>query len=260
MPTSRPSMSSSAPPELPGLMDASVWTKSKSVRSPALKFRCTAETTPVVTVCERPNGLPIAMTVSPVRRSSERPIVDERQPLLRLELQHGEVGGRIGPHHLRDELAPVEQAHPEAGAALDDVVVREDVAVGRDDDARAERGDRVALAVARALEEVAEEELRHGAPPRRHPDADELLGGDVHDRAAHLLHRLRRRACAGSATAARRGGGGRSVGRRRPGRRGRPRARARRGSRGARARLGAQGVSPPAAGVSGSSSTSSRSS
>jgi hypothetical protein len=75
MPTSRPSMSSSAPPELPGLIDASVCTKSKSIRSPALKFRCTAETTPVVTVCERPNGLPIAMSVSPGRRSSERPIV-----------------------------------------------------------------------------------------------------------------------------------------------------------------------------------------
>jgi hypothetical protein len=74
-PTSRPSMSRSAPPEFPGLIDASVWTKSKSVRSPALKLRFTAETTPVVTVCERPKGFPMAITVSPMRRSSERPIV-----------------------------------------------------------------------------------------------------------------------------------------------------------------------------------------
>ena len=72
-PTSRPPRSSSGPPELPGLMEASVWMKSKRVRSPALKLRCTAETTPVVTVWARPKGLPMAITVSPMRRSSERP-------------------------------------------------------------------------------------------------------------------------------------------------------------------------------------------
>ncbi len=72
-PMSCPSMLRSGPPELPGLIDASVWMKSKSVRSPALKLRCTAETTPVVTVFASPNGLPMAMTVSPMRRSSERP-------------------------------------------------------------------------------------------------------------------------------------------------------------------------------------------
>ncbi len=74
MPMSRPSMSSSGPPELPGLMEASVWTKSKRVRSPALKLRCSAETTPVVTVLARPKGLPMAMTVSPISSSSERPM------------------------------------------------------------------------------------------------------------------------------------------------------------------------------------------
>ena len=132
------------PPELPGLMEASVWTKSKRVRSPALKFRCTAETTPVVTVCERPNGFPMAITVSPMRRPSERPSRREGELLLRVELQDGEVGGRIGPDHLGEELAPVEEPDPEAGAALHHVVVREDVPVGRDDDARAERGDLVA--------------------------------------------------------------------------------------------------------------------
>jgi hypothetical protein len=54
-------------------MEASVWMKSNRVRSPALKLRCTAETTPVVTVWARPKGFPMAMTVSPMRRSSERP-------------------------------------------------------------------------------------------------------------------------------------------------------------------------------------------
>ena len=75
MPMSRPSMSRSGPPELPGLIEASVCRKSKSRRSPAGKLRCTAETTPVVTVWERPKGLPMAITVSPMRSSSERPMV-----------------------------------------------------------------------------------------------------------------------------------------------------------------------------------------
>ena len=66
-------MFSSGPPELPGLIDASVWMKSVYVRPPVRSDRFTALTTPVVTVCDKPNGLPIAMTVSPIMRSSELP-------------------------------------------------------------------------------------------------------------------------------------------------------------------------------------------
>ena len=55
MPTTRPARSTSGPPELPGLMAASVWITSVYVRTP--KFgsstsitRSSAETIPVVTV------------------------------------------------------------------------------------------------------------------------------------------------------------------------------------------------------------------
>ena len=85
-------------------------------------------------------------------------------------------------------LAAVEQAHAEPGAALDHVVVREHVAVGRDDHARAERRHGVATPVAGALEELAEE-VAHRAGRGRHADADQLLRRDVHDRAAHALDR-----------------------------------------------------------------------
>ena len=70
MPTRRPSMPTSAPPELPGLMAASVWMKKRKSAMPTV-VRATAETIPLVTVCPTPNGLPIASTRSPTSRSSE---------------------------------------------------------------------------------------------------------------------------------------------------------------------------------------------
>ena len=50
-------------------------------------MRPSAETTPTVTVFCRPNGLPMAITVSPIIRSSERP--------------NGTVGHGPGPLSLR---------------------------------------------------------------------------------------------------------------------------------------------------------------
>ena len=67
MPTSSPRMFTSAPPELPGLIDASVWMKSSmGLGAPALRARGMdlprALTMPEVTVCVRPKGLPMAST------------------------------------------------------------------------------------------------------------------------------------------------------------------------------------------------------
>ncbi len=61
----------SGPPELPGLMAASVWMyESKE----ALKiFRPFDETTPTVTVWSKCSGLPMAQTQSPTRKRSESP-------------------------------------------------------------------------------------------------------------------------------------------------------------------------------------------
>src|SRR5438552_2941307 len=71
MPTTRPSWSTSGPPELPGLIDASVWMKSSY--GPAPRKRPFALTMPAVAVWVRPNGLPIASTQSPTLRLSESP-------------------------------------------------------------------------------------------------------------------------------------------------------------------------------------------
>ena len=67
-PITWPVASSSGPPELPGLIAASVWMTS-SIAKPlgAVMRRCSADTTPVVSVRSRPNGLPIATVGSPTR-------------------------------------------------------------------------------------------------------------------------------------------------------------------------------------------------
>ena len=69
MPTSSPRRFTSAPPELPGLIEASVWMKFwKPLPRPE---RPSAETMPEVAVCPRPNGSPTATTKSPTRSWEE---------------------------------------------------------------------------------------------------------------------------------------------------------------------------------------------
>ena len=84
MPITWPAESTSAPPELPELMAASVWMMLVSVSvapdalSPACTVRPVAETIPDVTVgvpADRPRALPTAMTASPTWSWSESPNV-----------------------------------------------------------------------------------------------------------------------------------------------------------------------------------------
>ena len=94
MPMTRPVASSSGPPELPGLIAASVW-MTLSIVKPlgALIWRCSAETTPVVSVRSRPNGLPIAIVGSPTCRPFEEPSAQRLQvDALGVDLQQREVG------------------------------------------------------------------------------------------------------------------------------------------------------------------------
>jgi hypothetical protein len=73
-PIKRPAESKSGPPELPGLMAASVWITSR-MGMPLADWisRPSAEMMPVVSVWSKPNGLPMASTVCPTLRSAEVP-------------------------------------------------------------------------------------------------------------------------------------------------------------------------------------------
>src|SRR4051812_17211980 len=75
MPITWPDASSSGPPELPGLMAASVWT-APGIEKPlgASISRPRADTMPVVTVPERPKGEPMAIAASPGRSDLDEAI------------------------------------------------------------------------------------------------------------------------------------------------------------------------------------------
>src|SRR5919201_127287 len=73
-PITRPLESSSGPPELPGLIAASVW-MALEIGKPLgdVIVRPSEETTPTVTVPARPNGEPMAMAWSPGAIALESP-------------------------------------------------------------------------------------------------------------------------------------------------------------------------------------------
>ena len=71
-PMTSPLRFTSGPPELPGLMEASVWMKFSYVAMPTSE-RPVALMTPTVTVWSSPKGFPMAMAHSPTRSASELP-------------------------------------------------------------------------------------------------------------------------------------------------------------------------------------------
>jgi len=74
-PISSPFEFKRGPPELPGLIEASVWITPCIFRPlTAVISRCRALTIPVVRVWSNPNGLPIAKTFWPTNRLLDVPI------------------------------------------------------------------------------------------------------------------------------------------------------------------------------------------
>ena len=96
MPTTLPSASSSGPPELPGLIAASVWMRLLRCWSPSVVIeRPLAETMPLVTEFEYvPSGLPMATTSWPTLSASESPRRG-RGRSGRVDLDDREVGQRV---------------------------------------------------------------------------------------------------------------------------------------------------------------------
>ena len=128
IPTSAPSRVTRAPPELPGLIAASVWMNDRS-EPPSGVLRATAETMPLVTVWPMPNGLPIASTRSPTSSRSESPSGSVGSAV-GLDVQEREVGGLVGADQLGPELAPIGQHHHDLVGILDHVVIGDDQTVG----------------------------------------------------------------------------------------------------------------------------------
>ena len=175
MPMTSPRTFSSGPPELPGLIAASVCSISFVRPGTGRIGRASAETTPTVTVWLRPNGAPMAMTQSPgaIRLESPR-VATDSSPIGPLDqLEQGAVGQAIAAEHAR--LVPflvVEELHLDARRVLHHVVVGQDQPRAVDDEAGAgrRRPGRFLLVVlfrplpvgGRAVEEAAEELLAAG--------------------------------------------------------------------------------------------------
>ena len=136
-PTTCEVLVTSGPPELPGLSAASVWIRFSSRRTVrARSERPSALTTPAVTVCWKPNGLPIAITSWPGRKRGR--IAERRRDQIRRgDAQHGEIRVRIVTDEVRHEIPTVRQRHADRFAPCDDVTVGENQAVGREDESRA---------------------------------------------------------------------------------------------------------------------------
>ena len=102
MPMTWPPESSSGPPELPGLMAASVWIRLFScseldvIESPATIWRPRPEITPVVTVFSNsPSGLPMAIASCPGLSSELEPMETVGRPLLSTLMMARSVSGSI---------------------------------------------------------------------------------------------------------------------------------------------------------------------
>jgi hypothetical protein len=97
MPITRPARSTSGPPELPGLMAASVWMKSATaycVPSSSLsELRSLADTMPLVTVERRPSGLPMATTGWPTCTWRSSPSVAVGSPVASILMSATSVVG-----------------------------------------------------------------------------------------------------------------------------------------------------------------------
>ena len=143
MPITAPVESTSGPPELPGLIAASVWMASITASAPespasSRTGRSSALTMPWVTVPTRPSGEPMAITRVADGEPRRRP--DRRHHGVRdVDLDDGQVRLRVAADDARGSARAVGEdgVQPAAGAdrgRRDDVVVGEHVAVALDHD------------------------------------------------------------------------------------------------------------------------------
>ncbi len=115
MPITAPVASTSAPPDEPGEIGASVWIMSKRIPSLPGTWRPSALTTPTVTVGPpaSPSGSPMAMASCPALRWVAVPS-GAAAALTAVDLDDGDVGVGVGADELGGQLATVGQDDGEA--------------------------------------------------------------------------------------------------------------------------------------------------
>ena len=138
MPMTLPFESTSGPPELPGLIAASVWMALNSVSLPTSTTRSRPEMMPVVTVAplpsDRPSALPMATTESPTWSWSESPSSRVGRPVLST-FTTARSRRVSAPTTLPVSASAVGEVHHHLVLPFDDVRVRDDHAARVDDEA-----------------------------------------------------------------------------------------------------------------------------
>ena len=177
MPSRLPLTSTSAPPELPGLMAASVWMKFSKVLMPELVAAERADDA-------RGHGLADAERVADRQHRRRRPAARRRRrrrstgSLSSVDLQHGEVGLGVGADHLaRAALRPSLSSDLDVVGAFDHVVVGQQVAVA----ARRSRPSRGRPAARRSARRSPKKKRNHGSSACG-LRAARLAGGDADHR------------------------------------------------------------------------------
>src|SRR6266480_1519217 len=193
MPITWPERSTSGPPELPGLMAASVC-KNLWNCCP-MPLRSLALMMPAVTVACSPKGLPIAKTQSPTCTPSELPSFATGSSLLASILITADNLGGI-PSGLASQL------DLDFCGLLDDVIVREDVAALVHDNARAQAAVRLRGTIRPAVEESVEEILHRIVLVVRLRTSlagllflQNLRSGDVDHRGLNFVYDARKSIC-----------------------------------------------------------------
>ena len=196
MPITWPSRLTSGPPELPGLIEASVCRKSVNETRPSpppdgAAARREHAGGHRVGEAERVADRDHRLAHHQVARAPER----RRGEPLAGYLEHREVGVAIGAQNLRFELAAVAHGDEDPRRPFDDVIVGDDETGAVDDQARAQR-----LAGARAAGVSPAEE--------RVDLAHDRFGGDVHHRRRDAFDRHHHRRAPRRASLRRKRAGG----------------------------------------------------
>ena len=133
-----PSRLNSGPPELPGFTAASVWMKvTNECRCHPAADAPMALTTPAVTLFSKPNGEPMAITHWPGRSCAGIAEAHRRQAGGG-DLDQRHVAALVDADDLGHELAPVGELDRHFRGIGDHVRIGEHVAVGTDDEPRAD--------------------------------------------------------------------------------------------------------------------------
>ena len=184
MPTRWPVASTSAPPELPGLIAASVWMKFSNVLMQLAASQRTDDA--------GGDGLPDAEGIA----DGEHHIADAQAlrrskgdcgELLGIHAQHRQVALGIVANLLCQQLSAIHQKYLDLVGRFDDMAVGEDIAGRADDHARPEARRALGLVAELLAEESAEQRV---VQKRMARGADFLAGKDIDDRWRRLSHRI----------------------------------------------------------------------